>query len=266
MATYNSAAEYLKPLALHFADHEEIKEDELHKNKNWKKIMSLSTAKRYDVILIAFRGILQKRNPGYENGLWKMLVAHDLEYILQKGNIKFLYDISEEIKKIRDVNTLPFTMCWNVIQSLKKPSLEGFLYMLLENLLKKHSKAKVPSKNLEDFISKIAGEFDNISKIEMERLQNEVYQIHANFSFADENDSSSKWGKYFVDTQEQEEAWHRLEQDVKTVVQQYEEDLFYDRSPKPSQERKDQTIQAVENSKLNKKHKKVLIESIKKKG
>jgi len=266
MANPNSASDYLRPLALHFADHSEILQKELHKNGHWKKIMKLSTTNRYEIILIAFRGLVQRRNPGYDNRLWALLVLHDLEYMLQKGNTQFLYEITEEIKKVRDLNTLPFSVIWDVILNLVKHDFESCLYLLIENLLKKHAVMKKPSKKLQSFISKLDQEFQNINKSTSEELQHEIYHLHGSFSFNEENTTQSKWGKYFVDTQEQEEAWHRLDQSTKTVVQQYEEDLFYDRSPKPSKERKDKTIEAVQNSKLNKKHKKALIESIKKKG
>ncbi|MFS4491411.1 hypothetical protein [Maribacter sp. 2308TA10-17] len=261
-----SAIKFLRPLTLDFQKEKLVEERELHKNYHWKKIMKLPTLQRYVVVIVAFRGLVQKRNPGYDNGLWRILVEHDLNYMLHKGNKQFLYEVAEEIKKVRDINTLPFSICWKVLMSLEKHEFFSCLSVLIEHLFKKHLAVENESQALKKFMNQIANQFDNTSKSSSEDLQREVYHLHNHFGFTENQKTESPWGTYFVDTQEEEEAWHRLDQKTKAVMQQYEDDLFYDRSPKPSQVQKNETIKAVQNSNLNKKHKKALIDSIRKKG
>jgi len=259
----DTAATHLKALALAFANDKKVKDKEFKKSREWKKIIKLPTSERYQIVLFALRGLVQSREPGFKNGLWLAVINHDLDYMLRKGNKQFLYEAANELKKVNSINTLPFPIYSKVIQSLFEHDFETCLSVLLDYLYKKYDRETHPSTTLEEFIATLKETYQLNSTFEEADILKEFNQYG---NFEDQKPNTSSWQTYFVDSHETEEAWQRLDNKTKEVVQNYESELFYDRGPQPSQTQKDKTIETVQNSKLNKQHKKALIESIKKKG
>lgn len=236
------AAAYLRPLAIDFAGHRSITEKELHKNRNWKKIMRLAVDNRYDIILLALKGLLQQRNPGFENGLWRLLVAHDLDHMLYKADVHFLWNIADTLGSADRLDYLPRDFCWSVLNGLKKVDMAAPLDNLLRQWRLRYDEMDDPSEELKDWMGKVWATFP----AELRTVDN--------------------YGTYFVDSFEEKQAWHDLDIPTKNVIKQYETDLFYDRGPKPSEQRQEEVIQAITDSKLKNRHKKALIESIRKKS
>ena len=263
MALHKTAADYLKPLALNFAANKEITEKELHKNRHWKKIVQLPNSEHYPIVVIALRGLVQMRDPGFKNGLWQKILDHDLNYLLKKGNKQFLYEVADELKKARDINTLPFHICLRIAQSLSEHEFESCLSVLLDFFYRKYRQKVHPSVVFTEFVSTLRQSYQVTDDFEEADILKEFNPLG---NYEEYKPLATNWGKLFVDSDDTEKAWRKLDSTTKHIVQQYEEDLAYDRSPKPSQQQKNKTIEAVRNSNLKTKHKKALIQNIKKKG
>lgn len=238
----NAELSHLKALANDFTGRNKISEKELHKNKCWKKLMRTGTEQRYHIVRMAFRGILQQRDPGFQNGLWLHVVEHDLDYMLRKADPRFLNAMIDEILDANHLEALPFELCNTILKAYGKSEYGVGPTYILARIRPKYVAIENPSETLTEWV-------------------NNIETVYPQHTF----DTREK-GTYFVDSFEEESAWHKLDEKTKRVVQNYEEELFYDRSPKPTKEEKDKVIKAINDSDLNKKHKKALVLSIKKKG